>query len=108
MTPTARHEGILTQEVGEELIVFDTATQQAHRLNGPAALVFQHCDGHTSLAQLAELVGDAGSVELALAQLQGAGLLASPAVARRSRTKALLTPVVETLLAPTPAAAVTF
>jgi hypothetical protein len=62
--PKARSKDVLTEEVGGELLVFDTQSNRAHCLNGSAAAIWQHCDGKRSLAQLAQhLFPDLESVE---------------------------------------------
>ena len=118
MIPRARTERLLIQAVGGELVVYDLERQEAHSLNQTAALVFQHCDGRTSLAQLANLLHqeldlpvDEGLVVTALNQLErahllqdAAGLTAGQKVALAGAV-ALLVPVVHTLIAPSPAAA---
>src|SRR2546429_2518129 len=56
--PTARRElGIV--EVGDELVVYDPATNLVHHLNASAALVFGLCDGTATMRET--------SVELAAA-----------------------------------------
>ncbi len=43
--PRARKEGLLIQELPEEVLVFDLSTAKAHCLNHTAALVWRRCDG---------------------------------------------------------------
>jgi len=68
------------------LVVYDPVTDAGHLLNPATAAVFEACDGHTPVGQVAELVAsrsdlpaDPGIVDLALAELDEAGLL-EPAV----------------------------
>jgi hypothetical protein len=82
MLPEARQEKLVTQEVGDELVVFDLTRNRVHRLNRTTALVWRHCDGRTGVAELAELLADELElpederlVWLALAQLEKAHLL---------------------------------
>lgn len=118
MTPRARTERLLAQEVGGELVVYDLERHKAHSLNRTAALVFQHCDGQTSVSQLAALLhreldlpADESVIIAALNQLEEANLLQAPVglsagqIAALAGAAALLVPVVRTLVAPTPAAA---
>ena len=37
MTPQSRKEQLLTQRVGDELVIYDERTHEAHRLNRTAA-----------------------------------------------------------------------
>lgn len=127
MRPHARKDGLLVQEVGDELVIYDQERHRAHRLNQTAALVFRHCDGQTTVKELATLLqteldvpADEEMVWLALDRLDKAHLLRErltrPAgvagvsrrqvVRRLAKTAALaLLPVVTTLMAPTPAMA---
>jgi Coenzyme PQQ synthesis protein D (PqqD) len=47
---------IATAAGGDELHVFDHQQQQTYALNTTSALIWQHCDGHTTPEQLTELV----------------------------------------------------
>src|SRR5262245_61642665 len=40
MNPEARRDGLLTEEVADELVVYDQDTNLAHRLNRSSALVW--------------------------------------------------------------------
>src|SRR5579872_1840871 len=124
MTPHARTEDILTESVGNELILYDRKTQKAHRLNETAAFVWRHCDGTKTVADLTGLLHaelgtpeDQALVSLALDRLQAGDLLQTPlsaqAVSRRDAIKRLravgivtaLIPVVASIAVPLPAAA---
>src|SRR5262245_8289396 len=85
MNPRARQEHILTEPVADELVVYDEVRHRAHRLNRSAALVWRHCDGQRSPAELATLLaqqlGEAAGedlVWLALDRLEAANLLQEP------------------------------
>lgn len=129
MTPEARKHGVLVQEVGTELVVYDETNNAAHRLNKTASLVWRACDGRTSVAALAQRLNgqldvvdddDQQVVRFALDRLERARLLV-PATAAptgtpigrrealsRLRTAALL-PVVASIVVSTPErAAATF
>src|SRR6266849_515680 len=80
--PHAREAGLLTQELPDELLVYDLERHRAHSLNRTAALVWRHCDGKTSVAEIAGLLNrelslpaDEQVVWMALARLQRARLL---------------------------------
>jgi hypothetical protein len=115
-----RRTDLLTQEVGEELVVFDRAGETIHRLDRTAALVWRHADGRTSREGLVMLlegelgIGEGESlVSLALTRLSEANLLQGGMSGMQKGLLvgaglALLVPVVETLRAPTPASAFSF
>jgi coenzyme PQQ synthesis protein D (PqqD) len=78
---------LLSQQIDEELIVFNKAKAEGHTLNHAAALVFDLCDGNTTRAAMAAAVSnqlglpaDPDVVELALAELRDAGLVTDDAV----------------------------
>ena len=80
--PAAREEGLIVQELAEEVLVYDRERYKAHCLNHTAALVWRHCDGKTTIAQIAERAEnelkapvDEEFVWLAIEQLQKARLL---------------------------------
>jgi hypothetical protein len=112
----AKRDGLVVQAIGDEVIVYDPATHQAHSLNRPAALVFERVDGKASVSEIASAVGDdlggrSGDriVEVALDRLGSAGLLTPPtSSSRRAVLRGLalaLVPVVTTVLVPRAAAA---
>ena len=51
--PPARRAGLLIQAIDDEVIVYDTERHKAHCLNRTAALVWEHCDGQATVADLA-------------------------------------------------------
>ncbi len=80
--PQARVEGLVIQEVADEVLVYDLDWDKAHCLNQSAAIVWKHCNGKNSVADLAQLLAaEAGlptneaMVWLALEQLGKARLL---------------------------------
>jgi hypothetical protein len=124
MKPRARSEGLVVTELPDELLVYDRERHQAHCLNPTAALVFKHCDGRRSVEQIARMLrreldapADERLVWLSLERLEKAHLLeerpvAPEAVGRRELVRrlgraAVILPVVATVLAPTPAEALT-
>jgi hypothetical protein len=54
--PRARTEGLVINELTEEVLVYDLKRDKAHCLNHTAAAVWKLCDGHMSAAQIAELL----------------------------------------------------
>jgi hypothetical protein len=123
----ARQDNLLVEAIGDELVVYDEARHRAHRLNRIAGLVWRHCDGRHTVADLAALLQrevNAAATEdvvwLTLDRLDAARLLEEgpplpeedAMTSRRRLLKkiligalAVLTPVVVTLAVPTPAQA---
>ena len=124
MLPAQRQDSLLIQEIGDELVVYDLERDRVHRLNPTTALIWRHCDGQTTVAELAALLETAVSlpaseriVALALDQLARARLLrerpaGSREAARISRREAiaaglagaaaLLLPGCDSITAPAP------
>src|SRR5690242_16004274 len=81
MMPKARQEGLVLEEIGDEVVVYDKERHSFHSLDPTTALVWRHCDGQTSIPAIATwLSSKFGStsqsvVWLALEQLQRARLL---------------------------------
>jgi len=117
--PVARQNGLVVQEMPDEVLVYDLDTNKAHCLNGSAALVWKSCDGNNSIADIMKRFESAGSgkvsedfVWLAIDQLNENGLLensVAPRFAGQSRRQVLKTiglasmvalPVIASLVAP--------
>lgn len=128
LSPEARKEGLVIRELGEEVLVYDLDRHKAHCLNRTAALVWQRCDGKTSVAQLGQQLEtelktrvDEEVVWLAVDQLDKSRLLkekTSPDVTRVRLSRrevikrvglgtALALPLVSSIIAPTAAQAAT-
>jgi Coenzyme PQQ synthesis protein D (PqqD) len=130
MTPKAREDGLLVQEVGDEVVIYDQERQVIHSLNATAALVWRHCNGQTSISDIAALLyretqlpANGELVWLALARLGEARLLREQVtrptdavtLTRRQLIRklgltgrlVLLLPIVASITAPTPAMALT-
>ena len=126
--PLARKEGLVIQELPDEVLVYDLNSDRAHCLNQTAAFVWQHCDGRTTTGEIARSLGkkvnasvDEKVVLFALDQLGRNHLMATPPVPpqllaglnRREMVRALgiaaavAVPVVASIVAPTPAQATT-
>src|SRR5712691_3388551 len=54
--PRARVEGLVIQELPDEVLVYDLDRHRSHCLNRTAAMVWRHCDGRTSVEQMARLL----------------------------------------------------
>ncbi len=85
MTPRARQAQLLVKPIGDQLVVYDQARYRLHLLNQTVALVWRHCNGQRTVAELAALVSreldvaaDEDVVWLALEELQSAQLLEEP------------------------------
>jgi hypothetical protein len=81
--PIARKEGLVIQEMPDEILVFDTETNKAHCLNSTAAFVWQACNGDNSVSDIARLFGNHAKspvqedlIWLAIDQLNDNNLLA--------------------------------
>ena len=126
--PQARKEGLVIQELPDEVLVYDLERDRAHCLNETAAFVWQHCDGRTTAEEIARSLGnkvnasvDEKVVWFAIDQLGRNHLMKNAPVApqlmaglnRREMVRALglaaavAVPVVASIIAPTPAQATT-
>ena len=88
----ARADGLVTERVGDELVVYDSQTSEAHCLHPLAAAVFTAADGHSSPAAIAASVSeqlgdrfDVEHIEMALAELEDRGLVTVPVTSGISR-----------------------
>jgi hypothetical protein len=127
LMPRARQNELVVEELPDETLVYDLKRHKARCLNRTAALVWQHCDGQTSVAHVAALLEeqlatptDEAVVWMALDRLGRAHLLSEPVTlpadrAQYSRREVLRTlrrvagisllPVVASIVAPRAAAA---
>src|SRR2546421_10559243 len=55
--PQARTEGLVVEELGEDLLVYDLERDEAHSLGAVAARVFQACDGNLTIDELSSTLG---------------------------------------------------
>jgi hypothetical protein len=83
--PLARSDGLLIEQVGDETVILDTESKEAHCLSPLAAAVFASADGRTRVEDIAEAFSsdEPESVEQvydAIAQLDERGLLDRPAL----------------------------
>jgi len=127
--PRARTEGLVIQELPDEVLVYDRERDKAHCLNQTAALVWKYCDGKSTVPTIAKRLEqdlktetvDEKVVWYALGQLSKDHLLEEtltpPALlsgmSRRDMVRVLglaavvAVPVVTSIVAPTPAQAAT-
>jgi hypothetical protein len=120
VTPESRREQLISQEVGQELVVYDQQTHTAHRLNRTAALVWRLADGERSVSDISKILHDTADVpedeelvRMALSELDKSGLLLRglPTLDERITRRRLLSmsaaliPVVASIGVPSPASA---
>ena len=91
-----RVDGLLVERTENELLVFNDITGEAHALNGTATVVYDLCDGDTTLGDMVApvaaatgLPADDQVVALAIEELVDAGLIelaatGAPAIGRRA------------------------
>ena len=120
--PKMRQEGLIVNEMLDEILVYDLDRHKAHCLNGTAAMVWRQCDGKTSPREIAHRLQlklarpiKENLVWLALRQLEKTHLLAeSPGfppekagISRRDMVRALgiaaavSVPVITSIVSPT-------
>lgn len=92
--PNARKENLLIEELPDEVLVYDLNLNKAHCLNQTAALVWEHCDGQTSVKQMVEILRtefsfrvDEEMVWLALYQLRSVRLLEEETIPARGQER---------------------
>lgn len=51
-----RKDGVVTQEVDKEILVYDLGKNKAYCLNETSAIVYQMCDGERSVSEITEKV----------------------------------------------------
>lgn len=126
--PLARKDGLVIQDLQDEVLVYDLDRDRAHCLNETAAFVWERCDGRTTASEIARLLGkkvnapiDEKVVWFAVDQLRRNHLMTDGEVPpqilagmnRRQMVQALglaaavALPVVASIVAPTPAQAAT-
>jgi hypothetical protein len=126
LAPEARKEGLIVHELSGEVLVYDLDRHKAHCLNKTAALVWERCDGKTSVPQLVQQLEtalktpvDEEVVWLAVDQLGKSRLLQEKIAPETGRVRlsrrelikraglgaALALPLVTSIIAPTAAQA---
>ena len=99
--------------IGDDILIYDHSTAEAHHLNEAASQVWAHCDGQTTVAQASStLEGGREQVLQAVKIFEEKKLLSSPIpkTKRRDVVKglvkaAIFMPIVNSVITPTPAAA---
>ena len=121
--PRARTNRLVTRDLGDELLVYDLDRHKAYCLNQIAMQVFRHCDGKTTIPEMARRIGDAVNmaisedvIRLGLARLEKTHLLDSTVaqvfhISRREilstlgRAAVVVMPLVTAIAVPTSAQA---
>jgi len=111
--PRVKSKGLVTQESGDELLIFALETSKACCLNRPAVAVMHLCDGKTTFSQAAAKLGMGEDlVRVTVDSIGKAGLLASDLtdgysvnlsrrrVLRQAAAFGIAVPVVASLVAP--------
>lgn len=87
--PVARQEGLVIQEMSDEVLVYDLDTNKAHCLNQTAAKVWKNCDGKNSVTDISKIFGsqsgnpvDEDLIWLAIDQLNEKNLLTADITAK--------------------------
>ena len=127
LMPSARQDELIVEELEDETLVYDLKRHKARCLNRTAALVWRHCDGRTSVAEVVALLeeqsaspADEAVVWMALDRLDRTHLLSEPVTLPADRAQysrremlrtlrrvagiTLLLPVIESIVAPLAAA----
>ena len=117
--PAARSDEIVSRAVDNELLIYDRRRDKAHCLNSTAAAIWRHCDGRSTVGEIAHAIAretggaaDETVVQLGLEELSRRHLLTAaplhPApVSRREAVRriglgaAIALPIVMTITAPT-------
>ncbi len=74
--PEVRTDGVVTEPVERDLVVYDRVNQTAHSLSPEAAVVWERCDGRLSQREIAsELKVPVEVVEQAVREFSASGLL---------------------------------
>lgn len=121
--PVARTERLLIEELPDEVLVYDLDRKKAHCLNSTAALIWNHCDGNTSVKDLVAILEKQSKAKVqedvvwfGLDQLRTARLIEGPPapsgkekLSRRDLVKriglAVAVPTIVSVLAPKASAA---
>jgi hypothetical protein len=117
--PLARSDDLIVEELGDEVLVYDQTTNQAHSLGAAAASVWRACDGKTDADALGIEVGlEHETAARALDELRECNLLDAGAVTGSGITRRDMSvkaaklggavaavPLIVSLAAPLPAAA---
>lgn len=127
--PLRRRNGLIVQEVENEVLIYDQERDRSHCLNWTAAVIWELCDGHTSTSEMCRLLTQAfgrqtgeevvtfGLAQLArndlldesvtLSVVNRAGMTRRQMVRALGLASAIALPLVTSIIAPVPAQAST-
>jgi len=95
--PRARQDGLVIEDLGEELLLYDRERHIANCLSPIAVRIWQHCNGERDITQLAQLArADESTVVAALSEmrekdlLDGEPALMQSAISGESRREAIV------------------
>ena len=78
IAPRARTDGLIVEDLGDEVLIYDERTAYAHCLSSTAGDVWRACDGASTIDQVSERLGvDSEKVVRAIEELETSGLLES-------------------------------
>jgi hypothetical protein len=118
--PLARSTDLIIEELGDEVLVYDTKIDRGHSLSPEASKVWRACNGTTSAEELSARLGlDSETVDRALDELSSCDLLeVSPTIMADGSTRREVSlklakvgaavaaaPLIVSVVAPTPAMA---
>lgn len=116
--PKSRNHNIVVQELGKEILIYDLAVHKSFNLNETSSIIYNHCDGQTSFAELKrrykftdDLINFALDELQANALLQGerpkcfAGMTRREVVRKVGLASLIALPIVASLVAPSAAQA---
>jgi hypothetical protein len=120
--PLARSTDLIVEELGDEVLIYDTTIDRGHSLSPEAARVWRACNGKTPVEKLSSRLGlDQETVDRALAELDSCELLeVKPSIVADGSTRrevslklakvgaaAAAAPLILSVAAPIPAMAAT-
>lgn len=114
--PLARSEDLIIEELGDEVLVYDSKADKGHCLSPDVARVWRRCDGRTPVEGLTAQLGlSVERIQSALDELERCDLLDPAGHTRRELTvkfaklsaAVAATPLIVSVVAPTPAQAAT-
>ena len=76
--PIARKQGLVIQDLPDEVLVYDLDRDRAHCLNTTAAFVWQHCDGKSTVGEIAAKLAQSAEFDLAILDVNLKGKLITP------------------------------
>jgi len=82
--PLARTDGLVINELTDEVLVYDLQRDKAHCLNQTAASVWKQCDGRSTAAEIARRLSEPGAIATGPSANENLG---SPTISESSETR---------------------